>query len=172
VTSSLLPPLVGEAGGEPVRAENSSVTISPSVSLTWRGGIVTTGRWANTDAEALTSGNRTLSGREEWGGSANFSFLPPRSLVRLPNRIQTTVAYSASVLSVCLIRSGSDECRTVSDSRRHQLDLRMDTGLSSAVRGGMTFSYIVNDQRHLSQKLSQTVFSIFGELTLTAGQVR
>jgi hypothetical protein len=120
----------------------------------------------------VTSGNVTRSDGREWGASTNFAFRPPAAWLSLRGQVQTTIAYSSSMLVVCLIPRGDTECRTVSDSRRHQIDVRMDTGFSQSVRGGMTFSYILTDERHLSQKVSQTMFSIFGELNLMAGRVQ
>jgi hypothetical protein len=60
----------------------------------------------------------------------------------------------------------------VSDSRRQQFDVRMDTGFSAMLRAGVSFSHIVSDQRHMSQKVTQMVFTVFGDLTLRAGEVR
>jgi len=164
----------GSAGGDAgaVRTENNTRTVSPSLTLGWWGGITTTGRYTNSTTEAVTSGNVTQSDREEWGATVNFAFRPPQSLVALPNRIQTSLNYSRSFLGVCIVRTGTDECRVVSDSRRDAFDIRMDTGFSSMLRAGLTFSYIVNEQRHVSQKLRQYVFTIFGDLSLRAGQLR
>jgi hypothetical protein len=173
-TSRSQPPVqlgAGEAGSE-VRTENNSTTFAPSVTLGWAGGLVTSFRYTTAQGEAVTSGNITESNRRDWGATANVSFRPPRSLIPLRNRIQTALSFSSSMFAVCLIRVGSDECRTVSDSRRQQADLRLDTGFSPTVRGGLSFSYIVTDQRHTSQKLSQIVFTVFGDLTLTAGRLR
>ncbi|MDH3367434.1 MAG: hypothetical protein OEO17_06285, partial [Gemmatimonadota bacterium] len=164
--------LAGSAGAAPFRTENNTKLFTPSLTVGWWSGITTSTRITLATSEAVTSGNRTESDRQEWATTLNFAFRPPSSLVRMRNRIQTTLAYSASVLSVCLLRTDSDECRTVSDSRRKQLDFRLDTGFSSTVRGGLTFSYIRSEQRHLSQGLNQIVFTVFGELTLQAGQVR
>jgi len=102
----------------------------------------------------------------------NFAWRPPESLVRLRNRIQTTVSYGTSFLGVCIIRTAADECRTVSESRRNQFDFRMDTGFSEMLRAGMTFSYVVSAQEHLSQELRQIIFTIYGNLILRAGQLR
>lgn len=173
-TSRSQPPFaatVGEPGSE-VRTENNSTWFTPSLSLNWGLGVTTSGRYSVVQSESITSGNVTRSDRREWASTVAFAFRPPRSLVSLPNRIQTTLAFTSSLLAVCLVRTGSDECRTVSDSRRQQADLRLDTGFSPAVRGGLSFSYIVSDQRHTSQKLSQIVFAVFGDLTLTAGRLR
>jgi hypothetical protein len=157
--------------GTEVRTENNSKFIAPSLTLAWTRGVTTSGRYTYSISEAVTSGNVTESERREWGATVNFAFRSPR-FVSLRNRIQTTLGFSSSVLAVCLLRTGTDECRTVSDSRRQQLDARLDTGFSSTLRGGLSFSYIITDQRHTSQKLSQIVFTIFGDITLRAGQVR
>jgi hypothetical protein len=171
-------PLFGEASeetgqaGQAARTENNTRLLSPSLTLGWWAGITTTGRFTLSHTEGITSGNVTESDRREWGATLNFAFRPPERLVRLPNRIQTSLAYSTSFLGVCIVRTGSAECRTVSDSRRNQVDFRMDTGFSAMLRGGLSFSYIQSDQRHLSQRLRQYVFTIFGDITLRAGRLR
>jgi hypothetical protein len=73
---------------------------------------------------------------------------------------------------VCILQTSAEECRSVSNSRRDQVDFRMDTGVSQSLRGGLTFSYVVNDQRHISQKLSQMIFSIYAEVNFRAGRLR
>jgi hypothetical protein len=155
-----------------VRTENNSKFVGPSLTLVWIQGVTTSGRYTYSKSESVTSGNVTESERREWGATVNFAFRPPQSFISLRNRIRTTVSFNSSVLSVCLLRTGTDDCRTVSDSRRQQLDLRLDTGFSSTLRGGLSFSHIVSEQRHTSQKLTQTVFTVFGDITLRAGQVR
>ncbi|MGD8726267.1 MAG: cell surface protein SprA, partial [Gemmatimonadales bacterium] len=164
----------GEASGAgaDVRTENNTTSFSPSLTLSWIGGVTTTGRYTTAYNEGITSGNVTQSDRKDWTGTVAFAFRPPRSLVDLRQRIQTSLSFNSSLLAVCLLRTGTDECRTVSDSRRQQFDVRMDTGFSSMLRAGISFSYIVTDQRHTSQKLTQTVFTLFGDLTLRAGEVR
>ncbi|NIN11438.1 MAG: cell surface protein SprA [Gemmatimonadales bacterium] len=155
-----------------VRTENNSRMVAPSITATWIGGVVTTAHYSVATTEAVTSGNVTESERRNWGGNVSFAFRPPRSLVRLRSRIGTTLAFSSSLLAVCVQLAGSDECRTVSDSRRQQFDFRMDTGLTDALRGGLTFSYVLTDQRHTSSKLSQIVFTVFADINFSAGQVR
>lgn len=162
----------GEEPGSAAGTENNSKSMSPSLTLSWIGGLVTTGRYSLAHGEGVTSGNVTQSDREEWSGTVSFAFRPPTSLVTLRQRIQTSISFNSSLLAVCLLRRGSDDCRTVSDSRRQQFDIRMDTGFSTSLRAGLSFSYVVSDQRSTSQKLTQTVFTIFGDLTLRAGQVR
>ena len=158
----------GSAPG--VVTENNSVFVAPSLTLTWIGGITTSAQYTAGTSETVTAGNVTDSDRREWGARVSFSFRPPQSLVRLRNRILTTVTANSSKLAVCLLRSGTDECRAVSDSRRRQFDLRIDTGFSPALHGGLTLSYVLTDQRHTSNKLSQLVFTIFADINLLAGR--
>jgi hypothetical protein len=176
LTARVQPILGGgsEEGGEvgAVRTENNSRTVAPSLTLGWWSGITTTGRYTKSRTEAVTSGNVTQSDREEWGGTLNFSFRPPASFLALRNRIQTSLNYSRSNLGVCVVRTGSAECRVVSDSWREAFDIRLNTGFSATLRAGLTFSYIVNEQRHVSQKLRQYVFTVFGDISLRAGQLR
>jgi hypothetical protein len=171
--SQTQPVLGAEAGASgTARTENNTRQFSPSLTLGWLGGVTTTGRVTVARTDRITSGNLTQSDRRELGATLNFAFLPPRSLISLRNRIVTTLSYSTSALGVCIVRTNTDECSTVSDSRREQVDVRMDTGFSEILRGGMTFSYLVSEQRHTSEKLSQIVFSVYGNLTLRAGRVR
>lgn len=151
-----------------VHTSSFSRQVLPGLSLTWNGDLTTSVRLGWTDGELVTAGNRTDMRRTEWGGSAAFPFAMPQSLVRLRERLNATVAYSGSRAVVCLVTPGSEECRTVSDSRRDQVDVRVDTGFSQAVRGGLTFSYVVTDQRHTSDRLSQLVFAIFADINLFA----
>jgi len=60
----------------------------------------------------------------------------------------------------------------VSDSYRSAIDARLDTGFSSQLRGGASFSYVVTAQRHLSREFAQTVFSVFAEIFFVSGQLR
>ncbi len=152
--------------------EDNTTVLSPSVTVIWRGGITTSASYTKTTGERLTSGNVINSDGEEWNGALAFSFHAPGAVFGLRNRIRSTVVFNSLSNAVCLIRVGSDDCRTVSDSRRQELDVRLDTGLSDVLRGGATFSYVLNDVRHTSNKLTQIVFSIYLDLVLFAGEIR
>ncbi len=174
--SNLLPALAafGESvvEGQGVLTENNSKEISPSFTVVWTGGVSTTASYSSRTTERVTSGNITNTESKDWTGVVAFAFRPPRSLVRLRNQVRTTVSVLSSKLAVCLLRADSDECRSVSDSRRRQVDVRLDSGFSETLRGGATFSYTLTDVRHTSDKLSQIVFSIFFDVRLLAGEVR
>ncbi len=173
VRASSRQPRFGVSDAAPdVVTESNSRFWAPSVTVSWVGGISTAAQYSVTNGESVTSGNVTESDRVTWGGSASFAFRVPRRIVELRAPIQTTVSFNASRLAVCLQRADATECNTVSDSRRQQFDVRVDTGFTPTLRGGATFSYVLTDQRHLSSKLSQVVFTIFADINLFAGQLR
>jgi hypothetical protein len=162
----------GLTAGGGSTAVTTGTTLSPSLSLTWGRGIVTSLQHGRSQSDQLTSGNTSAREQADWNASVNFGFKPPRSLVRMTNDIRTTLTYVTSSTTVCLLQAGADTCTPVSDSYRSAYDLRMDTGFSSQVRGGASFSYVLTGQRHLSREYSQTVFSVFAEIFFISGQVR
>ncbi|HET7039874.1 MAG TPA: hypothetical protein VFH97_08290, partial [Gemmatimonadales bacterium] len=145
---------------------------APSLTVTWVGGIVTTVQLGNITSEQVTSGNVTRREQRDVGATANFAFRPPRSLVRLPNDIRSTLSYNRSSTDICLVRAETVECAPVSNTRRSALDIRMDTGFSSQLRAGLSFNYVVTEQRHLSSELAQVIFTVFAEIFFVSGQIR
>jgi len=79
---------------------------------------------------------------------------------------------TASDILVCLLPADGSECVPVSDSRRRQADLRLDTGVSPTVTAGASFGYVLTEQRHTATRFSQLIFTVFGEINFSAGQVR
>jgi hypothetical protein len=152
--------------------ENRSSNLTPSITLTWVAGVVTTGQFSRIRSEVTTSGNLTLNDERSWGGSMSFSFRAPAMMFRLPNDIRTSLTVNATDATLCQQRAESPECAIVSDSRRRQVDVRMDTGFPPSMRGGASFSYVLTEERHTSSKFSQMVFTIFLDINFLASQVR
>ena len=155
-----------------VLTESEAESVTPTVTLTWVAGVVTTARLTRLQSEVLTSGNVTMSDETQWGGTTSFSFRAPRYLLRLPNEVRTSLTLTATDASLCLQRTGSPTCSTVSESRRRQVDVRLDTGFPPSMRGGASFSYLLREERHTSSKVSQMVFTIFLDINFLASQVR
>ncbi|MBI2402952.1 MAG: hypothetical protein HYV20_09520, partial [Gemmatimonadetes bacterium] len=182
----------GSTGAPPGAVTESRVRrFTPSLTIAWSPGITTGAQYGDSRTELTAAGNTTRNDRVEWGGNVSFAFRAPRSLARLPNPIRTVLSGSASDTRACLIRAGpgsassasvsdvagavgngagTSACTPVADSRRRQLDARMDTGVSSAVVGGLSFSYILTDQRHLSSRFTQYVFTVFAEINFVTGR--
>ncbi len=151
-------------------SESRVTLFTPSLTIGWRGGVSVGVQHAQTLTDLTTAGSTTRNDQEDWGGNLSFSFHAPRSLVRLEGPVRARLSGSNSDTRVCLIRAGTTDCTTVADSRRRQLDARLDTGLSQAVVGGASFSYILTDQQHLSSRITQYVFTIFAEINFVTGR--
>ncbi|MEJ2236733.1 MAG: cell surface protein SprA [Gemmatimonadales bacterium] len=156
----------------PKLTEDYTSALTPSLTIMWPAGIVTSGSYSSAKNRRLTSGNTTKTDQSDWSGSLGLRFRPPAALSRTRNEIRTTISYTSSTRAQCLLSAGTGECRTVSDSRRQVLDVRLDTGLSQTLQGGATFSYVLSDLRHLSQRLSQAVFTIYVDYRFFAGEIR
>jgi hypothetical protein len=164
-----------EAGIEiqgPKWTEDYTQALAPRLTIIWPAGVSTSGSYASTKNRLLTSGNTRNTDQIDWNGSLGFAFRPPLDVFRSGSEIRTTVSFTDSQRAVCLVTTGSSECRTVSDSHRRVFDIRMDTGLSETLRGGATFSYVLNELRHTSEELSQMVFSIYIDFRFFAGEIR
>lgn len=170
VTSTAQPALGG--GTEDSRTETETRSLGPSLSLTWAGGVITSVQYNRSETDALTSGNITESEDHDLSANVNFGFRPPRSLVRLPNEIRTTFGYSSEIRRSCLLTLDATECESVSETSRRAIDVRMDTGFSGSVRGGLTFALVQTEQVHTSSEFTQIIFSVFAEVFFVTGQLR
>jgi len=169
--------LGGEGGGPGAgvslaQTGRESTTLTPSLTLTWGGGITTQAQFSQVRSEALNSGNLTITDQVGWLGSLSFSLRVPRSVARLPSPILATVSFTTNKSTVCLLKRDEPECLAISDSRRSQIAVNLDTGFSPTVRGGVSFSRLITEQLHNSSKTSQTVFTIFAQVNFTAGQIQ
>ncbi len=170
-TATVQTPL-GTVAGNGVTTENNSMRFTPSATIVWRIGLTTAFQYTGGSGDGVTSGNITKSTLRDWGASARYAFRLPESFVRMRDRVNSTVSYNTSKVAVCILQVGSEECRTISDSRREQFDIRLDTGVAESVRAGVSFSYVLSDLRHTASRLTQVVFAVFADVTLLAGQIR
>jgi hypothetical protein len=160
----------GTAASDWAATDSRLRSFQPSLSVTWAGNVTTGAQYAWSQTDLTTAGNINRNERVDWGANLGFSFRSPASLARLPNPIRTTMSASASDTRACLILAGASDCTPVADTRRRQVDVRMDTGVSATVVGGLSFSYILTDQRHLSSRFSQYVFTVFAEINFLSGR--
>jgi hypothetical protein len=155
-----------------VFTEATSSNFTPTVTLTWAAGVVSRVEYSHFQSDVTTSGNLTVNDVQRIGASLNFSFRAPQWLVRLPSEMRTTLTASATNDDVCLRRRESTECVAVSESRRQQVDFRLDTAFPPSMRGGVSLSYVLTEELHTSSKFSQLVLTVFLDINFLASQVR
>jgi hypothetical protein len=156
----------------PALTESEVSSLAPSVSIGWTKAAISTSSRLDLSRSILrTAGSTTRTHRLEWATGLAFSVPSPRWLLRSVELWRASLHWSLSDLEVCLTPAGEVLCRSVAQSARRQLDLRIDTGVAQNVVGGASLSYIVTDQRHLASRFSQLVFTLFVDINLVAGRV-
>jgi hypothetical protein len=154
-----------------VSTEQRTRTWTPSLQFTWSGGATSGAQYHRSETVQLAAGSETRSTREDWGGNIALSVRLPAQRVRLQGPLRATFAATGSDVRVCVARLGTVGCAPIADSRRRQVDVRLDSGFSPAVVGGASFSYILTDQRHLSSRFSQIVFTVFADVNFVTGRL-
>ncbi len=159
-------------GARPALTETEIESLTPSLSIGWSKAGITTSAQLDLSRNALqTAGSITRTDRLEWSAGVAFSIPSPRWLLRSSAPLRASLNWSSSDLDVCLTPAGEADCRSVAESVRRQLDLRIDTGMAENVVGGASLSYIVTDQRHLGSRFSQLVLTVFADINFVAGRM-
>ncbi len=177
VTETVQPPFLSEAdtaGLAQTGIVSSQTTTSWPVTLTvnWAPRITTTLSLAPSSAAAAFSGNETRFDRSDASADVSFVFRAPQQYLPLPSVIRTALRYANSVSTGCVVRVGDSTCVPISDSRRRQMNLTMDTDLPPNVSAGLGVSYIVTEDRHANRKTAQFVVTASVTINFQAGEIR
>jgi hypothetical protein len=149
-------------------------SLTPSLSLTWTGGVLTTFDASQHRTERLAAGNLFKTERSQQNATVAFAFRPPRALggARWRSNIRTTLRYSVTDNTTCLQSAGQADCVPYVDSRQVQAQLTMDTDLPPNMSAGLQMAYILNDERQTNRRNSQLVITAFVQLATSVGQLR
>jgi len=152
----------------------SQTTISWPVTLSvnWAPRVTTTFSYSPGSAASALSGNETRFDRSDASADVSFVFRTPQQYIPLPSVIRTALRYANSVSTGCVLRVGDSTCVPVSDSRRRQMNLTMDTDLPPNVSAGLGVSYIVTEDRHANRKFAQFVVTASVTINFSAGEIR
>jgi hypothetical protein len=142
------------------------------MNLAFKNGLVFTAGYSLSDNEIRINGNTTFVESSQLNGSLAYSFPLPLSISRRRRLVRTSLTALSSVATSCLQRPGEAECLTINDIRRQELNASLDTDVSQLLQGGLTFSYAINDARHIDRRTSQIVVSLSFNLSLFAGDFR
>jgi hypothetical protein len=153
----------------------SSITeraLTPSLSLTWAGGVLTTFDASQGRTEQLAAGNLFKTERSQQNATIAFAFRPPAALGRRRSSIRTTLRYSVTGNTQCLQGPGQTDCVPFVDSRQVQGQLTMDTDLPPNMSAGIQMAYVLNEERQTNRKVRQLVITAFVQLATSVGQLR
>jgi len=159
-------------------ASNASVTrsieraLTPSLSLTWLGGVLTSYDASRGRTERLSAANVFKDERNQQNATVSFAFRPPTALGRWRSNIRTTLRYSVTDNTTCLRSAGQADCVPFVDSRQVQAQLTMDTDLPPNMSAGLQMAYLLNEERQTNRRVRQIVITAFVQLATNVGQLR
>lgn len=159
-------------GGAPLRSATESRAVPLSLSVTWALRITTSVSLSGERARTERSGSLTLSDRDQLTATASFAFRFPQEYVPLRSDVRTSLRYSHSANTGCVARAGTPGCVPISDSRRTEYVLIMDTDMPPNVTAGLSISNVVTEDRHINRKFSQFVITGSVRIAISAGELR
>jgi len=146
--------------------------LTPSLSLTWLGGVLTSFDASQGRTEQLAAGNLFRVQRNQQNATVAFAFRPPAAVGRWRSNIRTTLRYSVSGNTTCLRSAGQADCVPYVDSRQVQAQLTMDTDLPPNMSAGLQMAYLLNEELQTNRKTRQLVITAFVQLATSVGQLR
>ncbi|HEY6784955.1 MAG TPA: hypothetical protein VI159_08380, partial [Gemmatimonadales bacterium] len=162
-------PSLGLAGPG-AQSQTDDRTTTPSLTLSWAHGVVTSLTVTHEISDQFSAGNLFASDRDQQDAFVAFAFRPPASLVRLKGDIRTNVHYSVSHNATCIRAPGGATCVPFVDSRQSQAQLTMDTSFPPSLSAGLQMAYIVNQESQANSKTAQLVITAFVSLSTSVGQ--
>jgi len=173
IQSALLAGLLdGSSVGGEVSTSQNTRSWPLSLTLNWAPRVITTFSYSYNHTESDQSGNVLRADRNDVGADLSFAFRVPPELIPLRSDVRTALRYSNSLSVGCIERAGDSTCVSISDSRRRQMNLTMDTDMPPNVSAGLGISYIVTEDAYANRKFSQFVFTASVTVNFSAGGSR
>jgi hypothetical protein len=160
------------AGGGVTRRASTDRAVSPSLTLTWAGGVVTSLDAADTRTEQLTAGSLFRATRGTRNLNVSFLVRPLSRLLGLPAPVRGNGRYSTNRNEVCLRSAGQQACVPYADTRQTQAEFTLATDIPPNISAGFQMAYVLNEERQTNRKNSQLVFTAFVTMTTSVGQLR
>jgi hypothetical protein len=152
--------------------ETQARSLSPSLTMTWIGGLLTSGDAIVERSEQTTAGNLFRSERAQYNVNVGFAVRVPTGLARLPMPVRANIRFSRATNTTCLRTTGTTTCVPYLDSRQTQGNLTLDTDFPPNVSAGFQMAYVLNEERQASRKIRQIAFTAFVSLATTVGRLQ
>jgi hypothetical protein len=158
--------------GTLIESRTSSSALTPDAQVTLRNGMVVTLSYNRLRQENLSAGNLTRTSQNDFTAGFNHAFNLPTSVSRIRRTIRSQLSGVLSRSTSCFLRRDASDCLTISDTRRTEARASFDSDLASILTGGLSFSYSLNEARHLDRKFSQIVITASLQISLFSGDYR
>ncbi len=160
------------ASGVPIVSRVQSSNFSPDAQIALENGMVFSFAYNKQGQQNRSTGSTSESNQEDVTAGFNHSFNLPTALSRVKRLVRSQLSAVISHGTSCLRRLEEPECSSVSDTRRREIRASLDSDLAKIVTGGLSFSYSLNEARHLDRKFSQIIITASLQLSLFAGDYR
>jgi hypothetical protein len=170
LTRSVQPGVVEGSAG--TVNQNHARSVSPAVTLTWAGGILTSADATLERADQTSAGNLFRSERAQYNVNLGFAVRVPTGLARLPMPIRANARFSRSRNTTCLRTAGQEDCLPFIDSRQTTGNITFDTDFPPNVSAGLQMAYVLNEERQASRRVRQIVVTAFVNLATTVGRLQ
>ncbi len=161
---------IGGTGTQTSVTSTTDRSLTPTLSINWRFGLLTSFDGTSSRSEQLQAGTRYLT--ETDTRAANFTFTVRPGFLPLPTGIRTNARISQNGTTRCIQSPGQPTCIPYVDSRQTSTQLTMDTDLPPNLGAGLQVAYLINEERQTNRKTSQLVFTAFVSFTTTVGQIQ
>ncbi len=141
-------------------------------SVTWAPRITTNLGWSVERAQAERPGAITENVREQASADVSFAFRVPPEIAPLRSDVRTTLRWASSTSETCIRRALEEPCTPISESRRREYNLALDTDMPPNVTAGLSAGYVLTDDRHVNRKFSQFTLTASVRINFTAGEAR
>jgi hypothetical protein len=158
--------------GASILSRTFSSAVTPDAQVTLKNGMVVTFSYNHLRQENLASGNLTRTNQNDFTAGFNHAFNLPTSFSRIRRTIRSQLSGVISRSTSCLLRQDGGDCLTIADTRRTEARASFDSDLASILTGGLSFSYSLNEARHLDRKFSQIVITASLQMSLFSGDYR
>jgi hypothetical protein len=158
--------------GAPIVATQRTRSAPLSLTVSWAPRVVSTLSYTGSRSANVQAGNVNRTNSSETGASVSFSFRPPQQVLPLHGDIRTALRYSNSHSLGCITSVGDSTCVSISNARRSQYSLTMDTDMPPNVSAGLGISYIVTEDARANRKFSQFVLTASVSMNFSAGEIR
>jgi hypothetical protein len=160
----------GGAATETSVAATADRTFTPSITIAWRLGVLTSFDASATRSDQTLAGTQYRTATDVRNGTIAFTLQP--GFLPLRGGIRTNARVSLVGTTRCIRSPGQAECVAYVDSRQTSTQLTMDTDLPPNLGAGLQLAYLVNEERQTNRKTSQFVITAFVTFTTSVGQVQ
>ncbi len=159
---------VGATAGETSITSSTDRAVTPTLSVTWRFGLLMSFDGTALRSEQVQAGTRYETATDTRNVNLTFTLRP--AFIPLREGIRTNARLSRVGTTRCIQSPGQDGCVAYVDSRQTSAQLTIDTDLPPDLGAGLQLAYLINEERQTNRKTSQLILSAFVSFTTSVGQ--